>query len=120
MLIGFRRNLSQMIFVYLINRSAKKAPKKAVGIAMSPNRVNTYLSTFLPVRRNFIILFRKCTIAVKVIARSTGKKIANIGISKVPSPKPEKKDRSDATRETTATKIYSMIKLSQFSIDLKI
>ena len=48
--------------------------------------------------------------AVKVIARSTGKKIANTGISNVPSPKPEKKDKSDATSETAAIKIYSMVK----------
>ena len=58
--------------------------------------------------------------AVKVIARSRGKKIAKTGINKVPSPKPEKKDKSEASNETVPIKIYSIVKISQIKLTKKI
>jgi hypothetical protein len=53
-------------------------------------------------------LFKKCTIAVKAIATSTGKNNAKAGNNNVPNPKPEKKVRAEASNATIGIRIYSI------------
>jgi len=53
-------------------------------------------------------LLSKCTIAVRAMAISTGKKMANTGIRIVPNPKPEKKVRRAVAKAISAINRYSM------------
>ena len=75
-------------------------PRKAKAIAGIPNRTNTFLSAFLPTRETLYRLLKKCTTPVKAIARSTGKNTIKIGVSNVPSPKPEKNVKIAAKNAT--------------------
>jgi hypothetical protein len=55
------------------------------------------------------MLFRKCTTAVRLMAISTGKKMAKAGNSKVPNPKPEKNDNKEAIKATNPMIRYSIL-----------
>jgi hypothetical protein len=65
-------------------------------IAGIPNLKIAGLLANLPTKISLNKLFKRCTIPVNPIARSTGKNSANTGRRIVPNPKPEKKVRSEA------------------------
>jgi len=71
------------------------------------------LSMLFPTRKNLKTLLRKCTIAVKATAISTGKKIAKTGRRIVPNPNPEKKVSPDA-RNAVIMMIISCMTLGSY------
>ncbi len=72
----------------------------AAKMAGIPKRKMIFLTAKRPTRDNLKRPFRKCTIAVKPMASSMGKKMAKTGVKSVPNPKPEKKVRSEANAAT--------------------
>ncbi|GAA0714564.1 hypothetical protein GCM10009430_07940 [Aquimarina litoralis] len=82
-------------------RSNTQAPKNAAIIAGIPKRTKTDLLAFFPTKNNLNTLLKKCTIPVKAMAISTGKKIIKTGVRMVPKPKPEKKVKIETKKATT-------------------
>jgi hypothetical protein len=76
--------------------------------AGTPNFTATITFTFFLKSSNLKILLSRCTIEVRLIAISTGKKNAKVGISKVPSPNPENRVNPDASNATAQMTRYSI------------
>jgi len=91
-------------------RIINSAPINAPIIAGTPNLSATFLSASFPTNTSLNILLSKCTIPVKAIAISTGKKITNTGVRIVPNPKPVKNVSSDAISAVAEMIIKSMTK----------
>lgn len=68
-----------------------RLPNTAAIIAGMPNLISTSLLLFFPNKNNLKILFRKCTMAVKLMAMGAGKNKIKTGVKTVPSPNPEKR-----------------------------
>ncbi len=96
---NFPFNSYEKIGLKFIMLISVNAPTKANIIAGIPNLNKTNLSAFFPTKNNLKILLNKCTTPVSAIAKSTGKKIINIGERIVPNPNPEK-NVSIATKKT--------------------
>lgn len=77
-----------------------KAPTTVATKAGAPKYRSTLKFIFLKVKPNLNKLLVKWTIAVAAIAIEIGMKIAKIGSSIVPSPKPEKNVRTAANKAT--------------------
>jgi hypothetical protein len=75
------------------------APRKAPKMAEIPNCIRMDFSANRPRRASFNTLFKKCTMAVRATANSTGKNMAKTGISSVPNPKPENSVNAAAAAE---------------------
>ena len=82
---------------------------KAATMAGIPNLMRMGMLVYLTKSENLKRLLEKCTMAVMAIATGKGKKSAITGISKVPSPKPEKKVSSEAANATMATRSISIL-----------
>ena len=100
--------------IFMSSQEPKNAPIME-GIA---KRIKTDLLIFFQTKINLKILLKKCTSPVKHIANSTGKKIINTGVSKVPKPKPEKNVRMAKKNAATDIIIISIYKKMIESIDL--
>lgn len=71
------------------------APRKAKRMAGIPKARMIFLLAFFPNKNNLKELFRKWTIAVRIIAISMGKNNPKMGSNRVPKPKPENSVKAD-------------------------
>jgi hypothetical protein len=84
------------------------APKNAAKIDGIPNRMMVALSACFPKSDSLKRLFRKCTIAVSIIAISIGKNNPKTGTNNVPNPKPENNVKPEPKKATLHIMIYSI------------
>src|SRR5271157_1692402 len=73
--------------------------------------MTTLILACLPTKTTLNKLLTRCTTAVAATAVLIGKKSAKAGISRVPSPNPEKRVRADTTIATVQMTAYSIMTL---------